>query len=113
MPLRTIFGANVRQLRRQRGLSQATLAERADISVDMVGRIERGQASPSFDTVEAIAGVFSVPATALVAGGDALLDTTSPRGSALQRINGQLAKATDAQLDLIERLVAAVIEKGV
>ncbi|OJX71922.1 MAG: hypothetical protein BGO92_04490 [Magnetospirillum sp. 64-120] len=112
VPLRTIFGANVRQLRRQRGLSQATLAEQADISIDMVGRIERGQASPSFDTVEAIAAVLSVSATALVAGGDALLDTSNPRGNAVQRINGQLARASDAQLELIERLIAAALEKN-
>lgn len=112
VPLRTIFGANVRQLRRQRGLSQATLAEQADISIDMVGRIERGQASPSFDTVEAIAAVLSVSATALVAGGDALLDTSNPRGNAVQRINGQLARASDAQLELIERLIAAALEKS-
>lgn len=102
----------MRQLRRLRGLSQASLAEQADISVDMVGRIERGQASPSFDTVEAIAGVLGLPATTLLAGGAALLVTASPRSTALQRIHGLLAQATDPQLELIERLVSAVLDKG-
>ncbi len=46
MTLNDLFGANVRQHRRVKGLTQAQLAEAVDLSVEMVGKIERGTSSP-------------------------------------------------------------------
>lgn len=45
------FGAHVRKLRLSRNLTQESLAEHADLSVDAVRRIERGAFSPSLDTL--------------------------------------------------------------
>lgn len=50
--LEKTFGAHVRRLRRSRGLTQEGLAERADLSVDSIRRIERGAFSPSLDTLD-------------------------------------------------------------
>lgn len=49
--LRRKFGENVRALRHSRGLTQEVLAERCDLSVDAVRRIEWGTISPSLDTL--------------------------------------------------------------
>jgi transcriptional regulator with XRE-family HTH domain len=50
----------VRALRSKRGLTQVQLADQAQVSEEWVRRIERGEASPSFDTVEALADALDV-----------------------------------------------------
>ncbi len=45
------FGGHIRKLRQARKLTQEELAERSDLSVDAVRRIERGAFSPSLDTL--------------------------------------------------------------
>ncbi|RKH40882.1 helix-turn-helix domain-containing protein [Corallococcus llansteffanensis] len=45
------FGDQVRRMRTSRELTQEALAERSDLSVDAVRRIERGSFSPSLDTL--------------------------------------------------------------
>lgn len=42
----------VRQARTRAGLSQRALAERANTAQSVVARIERGQTSPTWDTLE-------------------------------------------------------------
>ena len=49
------FGTHVRSLRAARGYTQEQLAERAQLSVDAVRRIERGAFSPSLETVGKLA----------------------------------------------------------
>ena len=49
------FGAHMRDLRLARGLTQEVLAERSDLSVDAVRRIERGAFSPSLETTSKLA----------------------------------------------------------
>ncbi len=53
--LAKIFGDKVRSLRGDRKLTQVRLAELAGVSEEWIRRIERGEASPSFETVEALA----------------------------------------------------------
>ena len=53
--LAKIFGKQIKAMRTERGLSQAQLADMADVSEEWVRRIERGEGSPSLDTVEALA----------------------------------------------------------
>jgi transcriptional regulator with XRE-family HTH domain len=49
------FGLRVRELRTDLGITQSQLAEAIDMSVEWVRRIENGGASPSFDTISALA----------------------------------------------------------
>jgi transcriptional regulator with XRE-family HTH domain len=66
-PLRELVRARIRALRRERGLSQEALCERAGISVDAVTRIERGSRVPTLDTLERLAGALGVSVVELVA----------------------------------------------
>jgi transcriptional regulator with XRE-family HTH domain len=52
---RTLFGKNVRTLRRLRDMSQEVLAERAGIYRSHVTLIERGEINFTVDTMEQIA----------------------------------------------------------
>jgi transcriptional regulator with XRE-family HTH domain len=58
--LRIILGKGIRFYRQQRQLSQAALAEKADISITFLSKIERGIKYPTSDTVSAIANGLEV-----------------------------------------------------
>lgn len=60
MTARAIFAANVRRLRRVRGLSQERLAESAGLHPNYVGSVERGERNISVDNMEAIARALGV-----------------------------------------------------
>ena len=59
--LKTQFGERLRDLRKQKEMTQERLAEEALISVDFLSLIERGINAPSFDTLEKLAIVLDVP----------------------------------------------------
>jgi len=55
------FGVRLYQLRTEAGMTQAKLAQKADLSIDLISRIERGDRSPSFDSIERLSGALKVP----------------------------------------------------
>jgi len=54
-PLASSVGAAIRRLRSAQGLTLADVAERADISLAMLSRLETGAVSPSLETLAAVA----------------------------------------------------------
>ena len=54
------FGANLKSLRKAKGFSQEDLANHADIPINQVGRIERGEVNTTISTVYALAEALSV-----------------------------------------------------
>lgn len=58
--LRALVGASIKRLRQGRRLTQAALAEKIGRSVDMLSRLERGDAAPSFDTITALVDALEV-----------------------------------------------------
>jgi transcriptional regulator with XRE-family HTH domain len=60
--LRSILGKGIRFYRQQRQLSQATLAEKAGVSITFLSNIERGIKYPTSDTLSAIANSLGVEA---------------------------------------------------
>jgi transcriptional regulator with XRE-family HTH domain len=67
-------GQRLRQMRRERRLSLAVLAQRAGVSIGLLSQIERGLSSPSLRVLVAVADAFSVPLTALFPGPSARQD---------------------------------------
>lgn len=57
------FGKRVKQLRIMREMTQQELAEAADISISFLGTIERGQKSPTIETVQRIADALDTTAS--------------------------------------------------
>jgi transcriptional regulator with XRE-family HTH domain len=66
MGIRQIFGANLKNLRRKRGLSQEELAHRAEIDRTYVSALERGVYSVTIDIIERLAKVLKVEAADLL-----------------------------------------------
>lgn len=54
------FGKRVLELRKAEGLTQEQLGERAGLHPTYIGAIERGEQSPSLETVEKLASGLSV-----------------------------------------------------
>ena len=54
------LGASIRRLRLARGWSQAELAEKADVSVDYISLLERGQRAPALGVLVQISEIFKV-----------------------------------------------------
>lgn len=60
------FGAIVRRLRAQRGLTQERLAELAELNVSYIGFLERGENVPTLTIVLNLADALDVDAADLV-----------------------------------------------
>src|ERR1700745_1912571 len=92
LELKDLFGTSLRQCRRARRLTQAQLAEATDLSLEMIGRIERGLTAPSFETLAALAG----PARSVVRWGAERDHGRAARNHG--RINKLLASTSDQEL---------------
>lgn len=108
MELQKLFGANVRNLRKARGWTQEQLAERVDVTYETIGKIERGQAAPSFDVAEKIALAFSIAAPVLF--GAAASTETGERTRLLTDIQRTLSKMNDDQLARTAKALRALAE---
>lgn len=60
------LGHQVFGYRKQRGLTQAQLAEEVDVSTAFIGHVERGTRKPSLETVVALAQALNVSIDVLV-----------------------------------------------
>ncbi len=56
------IGANIRKCRLSKKMRQEDLAEKADLSVTYIGMIERGEKTPSLETLITILNVMGVSA---------------------------------------------------
>ena len=106
--LKELFGANLRHQRKARRLTQAELAERVDLSTEMVSKIERGDAAPSFATVERLAEALEVAPVAFFGVG-AMDVPQGARGRLLHKINVTLGRMTENQLSQAARMLRALI----
>lgn len=60
------IGLKIKLLRNKIGISQEELGFRADISKTQIGLIERGESSPTIDTLEQIAKALEISLVDLV-----------------------------------------------
>ena len=60
MQLRDAFVKNIRRYRRERGISQAALAEKCGTSTSYIGQIEIGNRFPSMELIERLAGALQI-----------------------------------------------------
>ncbi len=60
------FGKYLKVIRLENGLTQEDLANDADIPINQIGRIERGQVNPSLSTLSAISKALKIKLRDLV-----------------------------------------------
>ena len=62
-----LVGERIQNLRKQKNLTQAELAEKADLSTNYLGTIERGQGKPTLSSIFSIADALKVNPSFLLA----------------------------------------------
>lgn len=58
--LKSKFGKKLKQLRKERDITQEELADKTDLTIESISNIERGIFGPKFDNLEKIAKVLKV-----------------------------------------------------
>lgn len=101
--LETVIGQNIAKYRARAGLTQAQLAEAADISSVFISRVERGQKMMKVSTLRSIAQVLHVSC-------DALLSSGGPEADR-ENILYLLSQQSPENLSRIERVVRALAEE--
>lgn len=83
------YGKKLREIRRERGLSQEEVALSANITTSYYGQLERGQANPSVALLEKICRVLSVPLSDIFSDGSAnILEIDSYAMQILYQMSG-------------------------
>lgn len=106
MTLQVQFGNLVASHRRRCGMTQAALAEKTDLSEDMIARIETGGTGASFKTIEKLSSSLGVSAAALFDDAVGLADADYP---ALGVLRSRLAKLSEADVRWISGIVDAAL----
>lgn len=99
--LQNIFTRNLRNLRRQCGLTQAELAEKVNVSTHHIGMIEMSRNYPTLELVERIANALNVEIYEL------FIDTIYPDKALIrlrQEIRGDMEQLLD---DFLEKALSA------
>jgi transcriptional regulator with XRE-family HTH domain len=107
MELRKLFGANIRQLRKRKGLTQNDLSTELGVTLDMIGRLERGTVGASFKTIVRLTQLFNVDACDLFSTDFRNADSNA-RGRSLNSIALTLSKMTDDELARAQKLLIAM-----
>lgn len=109
MSLTVVFGSNLRHHRKARHLTQDALAEMVGLSSEMISKIERGIAAPSFSTVEKLSDVLQVPEVAFFGIG-MVVTSDDARTRQLAKIQTQLSRMNEDQLVRASKMLSALID---
>lgn len=104
--LRTRFGRLVRAHRVRKGLTQEALAERANISTDMVSKIEGGNSGARFGVITQLAGALEVDPAELFTPD---LPAGQLQRAKLTEITSRLASAGDGELQWLKGILEAAL----
>jgi transcriptional regulator with XRE-family HTH domain len=102
---RSQFAKRVRRLRKNAKLSLEKAAERADITANFWGDVERGKKVPSLDTIVAMAKGLSLSPRILLS-----LEREEDDRDIRKRIETLLNRCTPQQLELVQRVVSVLVE---
>ncbi len=103
--IKTLFGIRVKELRKNRGLSQEELAEKTDISSKYLSRVEMGQHFPSIDTLESLAKALQVELKDFFEFAHEAKSSRELR----ETLSGMLKEADEEKLRLLVKIVRAVV----
>lgn len=101
-----MVGSRIRDVRQQRGLTQAELAQQVNMSLKHIGAIECGIRLPSLDTLITIANSLQVDTNTLLQ--DSLTVSTQIESSALWE---QIARLSPQKQKKILRMVQILVEE--
>jgi transcriptional regulator with XRE-family HTH domain len=99
-----VLGERVRKLRMDMGLTQEDLAEKLNLHGSYVGLIERGQKTPSLETLKKIAEFFGLSISGLLA----TEEEYSKKDMRTKRIARMLKGKSPKTLDKIQKIIEII-----
>ena len=99
-----LFGKRLKELRKNKKYTQEQLAELIGLDPKQICRIENGVCFTTFDTLQKISDIFNVEIYDLF-----YSSHKKSRKELIKEINNLFANASDEKLELIYKLVKAVI----
>lgn len=109
MALAKEVGRCIRALRRQRGLTQAELAELIDRSETFLRAVERGVSAPSLETLERLTVALDVPAAGLFPC-DNGSSTTERHARALASLSALGRGLSEANLEMALNILRTIVK---
>jgi transcriptional regulator with XRE-family HTH domain len=101
-----LFGKRIRSIRDAASLSRELVAEKADINVNYLGEIERGEKWPSLEVIEHLAKALNVSPPTLFE-----FEAEESDSSVLQgKLQGVLAKRNTEELQQALRVLKALFQ---
>jgi transcriptional regulator with XRE-family HTH domain len=107
--LRRQIGAMVRHHREMAGLTQAELGDKIGKALESIGRIERGEITPSLKTLEGLAQALKVDVRDFFGAGE--FAVKDRKGDPLAKILDKLSGLDLDDLDWIDRTIAQVLSR--
>ena len=101
------IGSKIREIRLSSQMTQADLAERIDVSVESISRLERGVTFPSLKTMEKMATALNVPLKMFFEFGEAKAGSKSFETS-LSKLVAFLRTLNKDEIILVHKVLKAV-----
>ncbi|MBT9583017.1 helix-turn-helix transcriptional regulator [bacterium] len=106
-------GNTIALLRRDKGLTQAELAEKLEVTQSVVARWEKNQVQPRTKALEKIAQALEIPLTSLLSGGYSkvairLSEVDDPE---LADLLGQVDKLNERERDALKVFMRAILQQ--
>ncbi|WP_249357510.1 helix-turn-helix domain-containing protein [Citrobacter sp. wls619] len=107
----TGFAQRLRELRRQKGLSQSELGKLADLHYTHIGRFERGTSRPGGDTLKRLADALDVTGDYLLEGAATEAAKARFEDRELLRQFQEVEQLPDEDKEVIKKLLDAFLTK--
>ncbi|MDD2200927.1 MAG: helix-turn-helix transcriptional regulator [Firmicutes bacterium] len=101
------LGKRIREARLRQGMSQEELSEKCCINPSYIGQIERGEKSPSLQTLWAIADGLNMNMRLLFASPE------TEQELAIQRLVDTVSNRTPGEIVKIAKICSILIEEGI
>lgn len=109
MELESVLGANVRDLREARGFTQAQLGERAGVSDQLIGRLERADNQTTLKSIKKVAEALGVDPLDLFSR-TPLVAPEGDRARLLQKIKSRIERLDAAELVKVDVAIRVALE---
>ena len=109
-----MLGDNIRELRKQKGYSQETFAQRLNVVRQTVSKWEKGYSVPDAETLKEIADILETPVSELLGSSEKASENISESREAeiarqLAILNDQLAGSSARRRKTIKRVLLGIV----
>ncbi|MBN9416106.1 MAG: helix-turn-helix transcriptional regulator [Candidatus Eremiobacteraeota bacterium] len=102
--LAEVIGRHIRRIRRDHAMTQQALAKRIGVNASFIGPLEKGQKSPSLQTIERLSEVFSVPTFTF------FIDDEAEDRAAIDRIRALVGSRSAEERDFLLKTLEEMVK---